>query len=196
MCCSASRRRDSMSASKKRPSSPRLSPQARERLWSERTRRPLDRLGEGREGGGHVLLLRMFSEPNLRRFLLIVLGLEFERVPDGAAPQGRALRRWYAQDAWSMPEIAINNRDNADGAWEEPLQRPARTSASAPLRRVGSPSSVCGRCLAPRSPRIPNGDGRDGSGRMAPSRKPRKTCATSCDRRRRPLRRLFRRVPA
>ena len=62
----------------------------------------------------------MFSEPNLRRFLLIVLGLEFERVPDGAAPQGRALRRWYAQDAWSMPEIAINNRDNADGASEDP----------------------------------------------------------------------------
>ena len=90
-----------------------------------RTGRPLDRLGEGREGGGHVLLLRMFSEPNLRRFLLIVLGLEFERVPDGAAPQGRALRRWYAQDAWSMPEIPINNRDNAGGAWKEPLRRPA-----------------------------------------------------------------------
>src|SRR4051794_15225913 len=73
----------------------------------------------------------------------------------------------------------------------DPPMRPARTSASVPLRRVGSPSSVCGRCLAPRSPRILNGNGRDGSGRMAPSRKPRKTCATACYRRRRPLRRLL-----
>src|SRR4051794_5811060 len=45
------------------------------------TGRPMDRLGEGREGGGHVLLLRIFSEPNLRRSCLLFLVLSSNVCP-------------------------------------------------------------------------------------------------------------------